>query len=417
MIITDLRCLHLPAMRTLLVRVDTDEGLWGWGQVEQAKHDYVAPQILHYKPMLLGLDPTCVENCLRRIRRLGAFKPWGAAVSAIELALWDIAGKAAGLPVHKLLGGKVRDRVRVYLGGPPPFSPPWSYFSKGDRPEDYYERTKARLAAGRGISIAKTAVGFHDLRWKAVPEHHYGITYREGADLPHTARATSGIAEGAGMPTARGLAKAVECVAAVREAMGDEAGMALDCGPGWKVPGAVAFARAVDPYRPLWLEDLVTGDYSPHAGADLYRAVKQQTAATLHTGEQIYLRHNFKELIETRAVDVVGPDPLDVGGIAELKWIAEYADLHGILMAPHGIFDGPFGLAALVQVCATMPDNYIAFELPMVGQEWRGLLTGLDEETVTDGQITVWDRPGLGVDLVEDAVREVKGGEPLYLEA
>ena len=87
----------------------------------------------------------------------------------------------------------------------------------------------------------------------------------------------------------------------------------------------------------MWLEDMITGDYVPYVLADLYRDVTQNTSTPIHTGEQIYLRQNFKDLIEKRAVDVIGPDPCDIGGIAELKWVAEYADLHGILMAPHGV--------------------------------------------------------------------------------
>jgi hypothetical protein len=103
--------------------------------------------------------------------------------------------------------------------------------------------------------------------------------------------------------------------------------------------------------------------------ADVYREVTQSTSTPIHTGEQIYLRQNFKSLIDGHAVNVVGPDPCHVGGIAELKWIAEYADLHG-MMAPHGTGDGLFGLAVLVQVCATLPQNFIAFEYPIGQPTW-----------------------------------------------
>ena len=120
----------------------------------------------------------------------------------------------------------------------------------------------------------------------------------------------------------------------------------------------------------IWLEDLITGDYTPYVLADVYREVTRVATTPIHTGEQIYLRQNFKDLIEKHAVNIVGPDPCDVGGIAELKWIAEYADLHGILMAPHGTGNGLLGLAALVQVCATLPDNYIAFEYPIGKPAW-----------------------------------------------
>ena len=130
------------------------------------------------------------------------------------------------------------------------------------------------------------------------------------------------------------------------------------------------------------------------------------TSTPIHTGEQIYLRQNFKDLIESHAVRIVGPDPCDVGGIAELKWIAEYADLHGILMAPHGTGNGLLGLAALVQVCATLPQNFIAFEYP-VGDPawWYDIVDGLPNPIVKNGHIAVWDRPGMGVELVPERAR------------
>ena len=109
-------------------------------------------------------------------------------------------------------------------------------------------------------------------------------------------------------------------------------------------------------------------------------------------------------MIEQKAVNVIGPDPADIGGIAELKWVAEYADLHGILMAPHGTADGLIGLAALVQVCATLPPNYIAFEYPTGNPEWwYDIIDGLPDPIVTDSYIDVWDTPGLGVSFNDKA--------------
>jgi L-alanine-DL-glutamate epimerase-like enolase superfamily enzyme len=141
--------------------------------------------------------------------------------------------------------------------------------------------------------------------------------------------------------------------------------------------------------------------------ADVYREVTQSTSTPIHTGEQIYLRQNFRELIEKHAVNVVGPDPEDVGGIAELKWIAEYADLHGILMAPHGIFDGLIGLAALVHAAAVLPQNYIAFEYPVARPEWwYEIVTGLPDPIVKNSLIEVWDSPGLGVDFNVTAAKK-----------
>lgn len=156
----------------------------------------------------------------------------------------------------------------------------------------------------------------------------------------------------------------------------------------------------------MWIEDMITGDYVPFVNADVYREVTAQTTTPIHTGEQIYLRQNFKSLIEGHAVKVIGPDPCDVGGIAELKWIAEYADLHGIAMAPHGTANGIIGLAALIQVCATLPDNYIAFEYPARFEPfWYEITEGFDGVPVRNGMIDVPDRPGLGVNLIPQAAR------------
>ncbi|MDQ3658040.1 MAG: mandelate racemase/muconate lactonizing enzyme family protein, partial [Chloroflexota bacterium] len=153
----------------------------------------------------------------------------------------------------------------------------------------------------------------------------------------------------------------------------------------------------------LWLEDMITGDYVPFTNADVYREVTANTTTPIHTGEQVYLRQNFKSLIEGHAVSIVGPDPCDVGGIAELKWVAEYADLHGILIAPHGTGNGIFGLAALVQVCATLPDNYIAFEYPARFEPWWYDITeGFENSPVQDGHVAVGDRPGMGVEFIVD---------------
>ena len=175
---------------------------------------------------------------------------------------------------------------------------------------------------------------------------------------------------------------------------------------------ALRFAQAVEKYHLLWLEDMLTGDYVPWVNADVYRDLTMRTSTPIHTGEQIYLRQNFKQLIEMHAVDVVGPDPADVGGIAELKWIAEYANLHGILMAPHGTGNGLLGLAALVQVCATLPANFIGFEYPSgTDPWWYEIVEGLPNPIVKKGLIDVWDRPGMGVDLIPEAARRYLGEE------
>lgn len=384
--ITDLRCAIIG--RNPVVRIVTDQGISGYGQAESSKA-YLKPMALFYKDYLLGEDPTDVERVMLKIRRMGAFKPWGAAVSAIEIALWDIAGQAAGLPVYKLLGGKIRDRVRIYNGG---FRPPM----KGQMPQDYAENVQRMKEAKEGFTLIKMAVGFHSGgMMTAIPDMWYDEP-RKGA--PHGNR---------GALTERGLKHIIACVEAMKKVLGDEVGLALDAGPGWMPKDALAFARACESMNLLWIEDILTGDYTPYPNAELYRDLKMSTSVPIHTGEQIYNRQNFKDLIEKQAVDVLGPDPEDVGGIGELKWIAEYADLHSISIAPHGIFDGLIGLAAHVHMAAAMPQNFIAFEYPY-GQPdwWYDIVDGLPNPIVKKGFIEVWDRPGLGVTFKVAAAKQ-----------
>ena len=384
--ITDLKCAIIGG--TPVVRVITDEGIDGIGQAEWTK-PYLKPHVLYYREFILGLDPTDVERVMTKIRRLGSFKPWGAAVSAIEVALWDIAGKAAGVPVYKLLGGKVRDKVRIYNGGV-------RVPMEGRSPQEHAENTAKMKEAKEGFTIVKQAIAFHTQMEQKVPGYFYGepqVSTELPIQLPY-----------GGPLTERGLKHTVACVEAMKDVLGDEIGLALDCGPGFTVPDAIRLAKALEPLNIMWLEDLITGDYVPYVQADLCREVTRSTSTPIHTGEQIYLRHHFKDLFETKAINVAGPDPLDCGGMAETKWIAEYADLHGILIAPHGIADGLIGLAAHVHLAATLPRNYIAFEYPTGKPEWwYDIIEGLPNPIVQNGFIEVWDSPGLGIEFNKQA--------------
>src|SRR5258708_1613310 len=150
--ITDLRCAIIG--KNPVVRIVTDQGVSGYGQAESYK-PYLKPMVLFYKDYLIGEDPTDVARVLLKIRRLGAFKPWGAAVSAIEIALWDIAGQVAGGPVYKLLRGKIQDRVRIYNGAV-------RFPMTGQTPRDYAENMAKMKEAKEGFTLIKQAVGFHN---------------------------------------------------------------------------------------------------------------------------------------------------------------------------------------------------------------------------------------------------------------
>src|SRR3972149_10646470 len=240
--ITDLKCAVIG--QNPVVRVVTDAGIDGYGEVENTKA-YLKPHVLFYQPYILGEDPTNVEQVMRKIRRLGSFKPWGSAVSAIEMALWDIAGKAAGLPVYKLLGGKVRDFVRVYNGAV-------RFPMPGYEPQHYADDVAKMKEAKEGFSLIKEGISFHSGLLQAHPEFIYGEVRAGGT---HSNRS---------LLTERGLQPIIACVEAMKNVLGDEVGLALDCGPGWMVPDAIRLAKAPEPLHITWLEDLITGDYVPY---------------------------------------------------------------------------------------------------------------------------------------------------------
>src|SRR5579859_1461737 len=253
--ITDLRCAVIG--QNPIIRLVTDEGVSGYGEVESSK-DYLKSHIMYYRDEVLGEDPTNVERVMLKIRKFGAFKPWGSAVSAIEIALWDLAGKAAGLPVYKLLGGKIRDKVRVYNGHV-------RFRMTGHTPADYAADMAKMKAAKEGFTIIKQGIAYHGAMLANTP----GSTLDE--------HRTGGRNVNRGPLTERGLKHVIACIEAMKEVLGDEVGLALDCGPGFTVPDAIRLARAVEPLNVMWLEDLLTGDYIPFVNADQYREVTVST--------------------------------------------------------------------------------------------------------------------------------------------
>lgn len=386
--ITDLKCAIIAD--SPVIRITTDEGITGWSQIETPK-PYVQPQVLQLRDWITGQDPRDVERVMRRIRVRGAFKPFGSAVSAIEHALWDIAGKAAGVPAYRLLGGKVRDQVRAYR------TLYQEELGVGHTPDDYVKWAEHGMALPEGFTMFKLPTSFHSSMVRDFPNYFYG-DIQDDAPFPYPHKGTK---------TEEGFNHLVACITAAKQTLGPSHGLAVDAGPGYMPNDVLRLARAVEHLHLLWIEDSIAGDYSPFANHDVYKDVTHATTTPIHTGEQIYLRQNYKHLIESHAVNVIGPDPCDVGGLAEMKWVAEHADLHGVAIAPHGTANGIFGLAALIQVCAVLPDNFIAFEYPARFEPfWYDITEGFDGVPVKNGLIDVPDRPGLGVDLIEKEAKK-----------
>lgn len=358
-----------------LIRIDTNQGVYGIGEVRDAGHKENA---LQFKSMLLGQNPCNVDMLLRAIKPFGGSGREGGGVSGIEIALWDLVGKVYGVPCYQFLGGKYRERVRIYADTPQPAEP---------TPEGYVTRVLQRLALG--ITFIKFDVGIHILR--DIPGALAGSGSRYEYPLGRRASAR-GTAIGTQL-TQRGIDRFVEIVAAVRQAVGCEVSLAVDhLGP-VTINDAIRLGHAVEPFSLAWLEDIM-----PWQDVEANRLVTRAINVPTLNGEDIYLLDGWREMIKQRAIDIIQPDLLTAGGMLETKRIADYAERFGLPTVLH--FAGsPIAFMANLHCAAAIP-SFIALEnhaldLPF----WKGLVTGLPEPLLEDGYARVPELPGLGVDL------------------
>jgi L-alanine-DL-glutamate epimerase-like enolase superfamily enzyme len=365
-----------------IIRIDTNQGVYGLGEVRDAGHQENA---LQFKSILLGQNPCNVDMIFRAIKQFGSWGREGGGVSGIEIALWDLVGKVYGVPCYQFLGGKYRDRVRLYADTPAPDEATAA---------GYAEAVKKRKA------LALTFIKF-DIRPRLFEDcvgGLYGQPTRFEYELGLRRRAP-GSGQGAKL-TDRGIASAVEVVAAVREAAGPEISLCTDhFGHGYMTANEVIrLARAIEPYGLAWIEDPMPW-YDIAAHKQVTDAINVPTCA----GEELFLWDGFRELIESRAVDILHPDLLTSGGMLETKRIADYGERYGLSTALH-CAGSPIAFMANVHCAAAIP-SFLALEhhgldLPF----WESLVTGLPAGYMGDGYVTVPERPGLGVDLNLEAI-------------
>lgn len=365
-----------------IIRIDTNQGVYGIGEVRDAGHKENA---LQFKSMLLGQNPCNVDMIFRAIKRFGNWGREGGGVSGIEIALWDLVGKVYGVPCYQFLGGKYRDRVRIYADTPTPEEP---------TPEAYVQRVLGRKALG--LTFIKFDIG--PAVWQANPGSLIGTAPQGEYALGLRWRAP-----GAGFGsrvTDAGIERMRAIVAAVRQAVGWETSLCIDhFGHGYMTAKEVIrLGKALEPYGLAWMEDpMPWWDIAGHK--EVTDAIGVPTAA----GEELYLWDGFREMIETRAVDILHPDLLTAGGMLETKRIADYGERYGLPTALH--FAGsPIAFMANLHTAAAIP-SFIALEhhgldLPF----WKGLVKGLPEPLMEDGFVRVPERPGLGVDLDYDGI-------------
>lgn len=377
-----------------IIRIDTNQGVYGLGEVRDAGHKENA---LQFKSMLLGQNPCNVDMIFRAIKRYGSSGREGGGVSGIEIALLDLVGKVYGVPCYQLLGGKYRDRVRLYADTPAP---------EESTPEGYRKALEGRKALGL------TFIKF-DIRpslFGQTPRGLIGQPTKYEYELGRQWRAP-GTGPGATL-TERGIARAVEIVAAIREAVGDEVSLCTDhFGHGHlTLDEMIRLGEAWEPFHLAWIED-------PMAWYDIagHKRVADALRTPIAAGEELYLWDGFRELIETRAVDILHPDLLTSGGMLETKKIADYGERYGLTTALH-CAGSPIGFMANVH-CAAALSSFLSLEhhgldLPF----WESLVTGLPANYMADGYVVVPDQPGLGVDLNYEAIREnLRTPETMFL--
>jgi galactonate dehydratase len=359
--ITDVRTLIVNAeMRNwVLVKVETDEGLYGWGEASlEWKTRAVAGAVEDLKPFILGQDPRRIEHLWQVMVRQPFFPPGiigMSAISGIEQACWDILGKSVGLPVYQLLGGAVRDRVRMYdhLGG-------------GDMRALYLSTTAGEFVERAQQSVAR---GYTALKVLCVPRSRH----LEG---PAAVRYAAGLLE------------------ALRTALGYEVDLMVDFHGRTTPAAAIEYARALEPYRPLFIEEpVLPGDVPGMA------LVARSVATPVATGERLVTRWQFREYLEQRACAVLQPDVCHCGGIWELRKIAAMAEPYNVAMAPHNPL-GPVATAVNVHLALCTP-NFLIQESIRADVSWRQQLV-VEPLEFRDGYVLPPSRPGLGIEIDED---------------
>lgn len=354
--VTDIKTFVVDCFRTnwVFVKVYTDEGISGVGEgTLEYKEKALLGAVAHIKSYLLGKDPRQIEKHFHDIYR-DAYWRGGAvlmsALSAVETALWDILGKSLNVPVWQLLGGKVNDDCRIYVNG---------WFAGAKEPEEFAE--KAAEVVKRGITA---------LKWDP-----FGKSYRQIASAE--------------------LDKALRCIAAVRAAVGDGVDLLIEAHGRFDVPTAVGIAREIAPFKPLFLEEPVPPD-----NLRALAAVREKSPVAIAAGERLYTRYGYNELFALRAADYIQPDVSHAGGIMELKKIAAAAEALYIPFAPHNP-SGPVANASTLQLAACCP-NFCLLEIMYSDVAYRSEIT--DEQLhCENGRMRIGDRPGLGIELNEDA--------------
>jgi galactonate dehydratase len=371
--IKEVRAVELRGYNSRFVRVYTDQGLTGTGEMVD---NIGSAAMINEKlgPAITGRDPLDIEAIYLHFWSWGKVPdttwpvfmrgrgggPYLSAVSGIEMALWDLAGKALDVPVYRLLGGKVRDRIAVYA---------WY----GD--PDYVTSTL------RDKKVRAFKLGIDSI----TANSDASISLDPGAvHLFHTTNAQ--------------LDEIVNRVRAARELIGPKTELALECHTRYDTESAIQIGRAVAPFRPMWLEEPVPSD-----NFEAMALVRRSIPVPVACGENVYTRYGFRDVIERQAASIIQPDMTKCGGLLETRKIAAHAETYHIPIAPHGV-GSPLAGMAYAHVCATVP-NFLILEWGHLFRSGGPGALVKSQPDYADGFVRLPDAPGIGIELNDEAVR------------
>lgn len=357
--ITDVKIYTLDAYRTnwAFIKVETDEGLYGWGEASLGTNEMALEGMVNdLKRLVVGRNPLEIEKMLFEVYRDIYWKGGPvlmSAISGIEIAMWDIAGKYFNTPVYNLLGGKMRDKVKMYAN---------AWFIGARTPEEF--AAKAKHTVDLGIKA---------LKWDPFGAAHMTISREQ-------------------------LEKSVNIVGAVREAVGDKVDLLIECHGRFNPTTAIEISRELEQFKPMFMEEPCVPD-----NMDSTAYVRAHSKIPVAAGERGYTKYAFQEMFSKDAVDYAQPDVFHTGGLMEGKKIAAMAEAKHIMISYHNP-SGPISNAAILQLASTVP-NFVIHEIMLTDGSFRKKITN-EEVVFEDGYIKIPDKPGLGIDVnVEEVLK------------
>jgi L-alanine-DL-glutamate epimerase-like enolase superfamily enzyme len=378
---------------TAIIRIDTNQGIYGLGEVRDAADVRYA---LFLKSRILGKNPCNVEQVFKSIKQFGGQARQAGGVCAVEMALWDICGKAYNVPCWQLLGGRYRDKVRLYADTPESSSPEeQKKLIKYRTEEQGYTWLKMDVSIAKLKGIKDTMVNnkfWEDAKGNLAQWGDQGNYMSYGNTLhPFTQIQI----------TDKGLEVLQSLVENVRSMIGYEIPLSTDHYGHFDYNNGIRLGRALEKYRLAWLEDVVSWEYT-----EQWKRLTDALETPTLTGEDIFLLKYFKPLIDERAVDIVHPDLASSGGLLETKRIGDYAEEYGIAMAMHQA-GTPVSFMANVH-CAAATQNFLALEHHSVDIPWwESLVKTTDgKKMITKGFSDVPLSPGLGIELNEEVLKQ-----------